>query len=218
MPADPEAYAGICLLGGEMSVNDDLPWIPKVLELARAADAQGVPLIGHCLGGQLLARAFGAAVTRNAVKEIGWGSVQRADNAVAHDWVRDGLGGEGRVITQFTTFQWHGDTFALPPDATPIFSSAYCVNQGYVIQRRDGQGKPYAHLGMQCHVEMEPVLVRSWVHEGAAEIAAELKQHGPGATQAGTEILRDLEARCAALSRVAGQLYDRWMKGVLRIL
>ncbi|MBA3255007.1 MAG: type 1 glutamine amidotransferase, partial [Pseudomonadota bacterium] len=66
MPSSAEPYAGICSLGGSMSVNDDLPWINEELALMRDADRAGVPIIGHCLGGQLLAKAFGAQVTRNA--------------------------------------------------------------------------------------------------------------------------------------------------------
>ncbi len=215
VPALPDAYAGICLLGGDMSVNDAWPWIPKVLDLIRVADTQGIPLIGHCLGGQLMARALGGVVTRNAVQEIGWGALQCADNASARDWVRDAA---GRALEGFTTFQWHGDTFSLPPAAVPIFSSRYCANQGYVIERVDAQGLPFAHLGMQCHVEMTPALIRAWVAEGVDEIAVEVAQHGVGATQMPQQILRDLETRNQALSRVAAQLYRRWLQGVTRAL
>ncbi len=215
VPAQPDAYAGICLLGGEMSVNDALPWIPKVLDLIRTADAQGIPLIGHCLGGQLMARALGGVVTRNAVKEIGWGALQCADNATAREWVCDHA---GQSLERFTTFQWHGDTFSLPPAAVPIFSSPYCANQGYVIERVDAQGLSFAHLGMQCHVEMTPALILAWVAEGVAEIAAEAAQRGYGATQAPVDILRDIEDRSAALSRVAAGLYARWWQGVVRTL
>ncbi len=64
MPSSAEPYAGICSLGGSMSANDDLPWIDDELALMRDADRLGVPIIGHCLGGQLLAKALGAPVTR----------------------------------------------------------------------------------------------------------------------------------------------------------
>ncbi len=56
-----------------MSVNDDLPWIPPVLALIRRAVAADIPVLGHCLGGQLMSKALGGSVGRNAVKEIGWG-------------------------------------------------------------------------------------------------------------------------------------------------
>ena len=63
MPSSAEPYAGMCSLGGSMSANDDLPWIDDELALMRDADRLGVPIIGHCLGGQLLAKALGAPVT-----------------------------------------------------------------------------------------------------------------------------------------------------------
>src|SRR5687768_2537020 len=70
---EPGEFAGLAMMGGPMSVNDDLPWMAPMLELARQSVAAGVPVIGHCLGGQLLSKALGGHVTRNAVKEIGWG-------------------------------------------------------------------------------------------------------------------------------------------------
>jgi GMP synthase-like glutamine amidotransferase len=72
-PPSPDEFSGLCFMGGPMSVNDDLPWIPATLALIRAADAAGIPVIGHCLGGQLMAKALGGSVGRNPVKEIGWG-------------------------------------------------------------------------------------------------------------------------------------------------
>src|SRR4029453_7441364 len=65
MPALAESYSGICTLGGSMSANDALPWIDQELALLRDADQRGIPIIGHCLRGQLLAKAFGAPVTRS---------------------------------------------------------------------------------------------------------------------------------------------------------
>jgi len=81
MPGSAQPYAGICSLGGSMSVNDQLPWIEAELALLRDADACGVPIIGHCLGGQVLARAFGAVVDRSPHVEIGWSRLQIDDAA-----------------------------------------------------------------------------------------------------------------------------------------
>ena len=65
VPAAPDAFSGLCFMGGPMSVNDPLPWIPPVLALIRQAVAQNVPVIGHCLGGQLMSKALGGQVTRS---------------------------------------------------------------------------------------------------------------------------------------------------------
>ena len=72
VPASPEAFSGLCFMGGPMSVNDDLPWIEQACALIRMAAARNIPVIGHCLGGQLMSKAMGGEITRNPVKEIGW--------------------------------------------------------------------------------------------------------------------------------------------------
>ena len=70
LPATIADYSGVVLMGGPMSVNDDLPWIPSVLQLIRDAFKADIPLLGHCLGGQLISKALGASVGKNPVKEI----------------------------------------------------------------------------------------------------------------------------------------------------
>src|SRR6267378_4007717 len=86
VPADPRAFSGLAFMGGPMSVNDDLPWIPPALDLVNKAVDADVPVLGHCLGGQLISKALGGRVTRNGVKEIGWGPVTIEDNASARNW------------------------------------------------------------------------------------------------------------------------------------
>jgi GMP synthase-like glutamine amidotransferase len=190
VPPDPSQYAGIAFMGGPMSVNDDLPWIPEVLLLIREAVAKDVPVLGHCLGGQLMAKALGGQVTRAPVKEIGWGAVEVANPAQAADWF-----GAGRAA--FGVFQWHGETFSLPPGATHLLSSRWCANQAFVLG---------PHLGLQCHIEMSEELVRSWCETGAREIA---RSDSP-AVQPVEDILSDLEARLRELHQVADAVYSRW--------
>lgn len=181
-------------MGGPMSVNDDLPWIPKTLELIRQADRKGIPVIGHCLGGQLMARAFGGTVARNPVKEIGWGQVEATDEAaqLASEW----LGG----TTRFAAFHWHGETFTLPPGTTRILQSAHCANQAFV------RGP---HLGMQCHVEMTNSMIRTWCQQWAAEaVPPSASVQTPDQMQAG------MEARIAAMRAVADRIYKKWIGGL----
>jgi GMP synthase-like glutamine amidotransferase len=193
VPSSPGEYAGLVFMGGPMSVNDDLPWIPKVLELIRKAAAENVPTLGHCLGGQLISKALGGVVTRNPKKEIGWGAVVVDDNPVARKWFGD--------IRSFETFQWHGETFSLPPNATRLMSSPYCSNQGFAIG---------PHLGMQCHVEMTEQMIDNWCRDGQTEIAA---NRGPS-VQTEPEMKANAERKLDALHAVAGRLYDRWLEGL----
>lgn len=204
VPRDAAAFSGVCMMGGAMSVNDPLAWIDDACALIRDADATRVPVIGHCLGGQLLAKALGAPVTRNAAKELGWHRLTVTDQAIARDW----LGQEAPDASEW--FQWHGDTFALPPGARNFLSSALCERQAFVVER-DG----YAHLGMQFHCEMTPALVVEWVgDDGAAEIAAERRATGGPGVQSPQQIIEDVGRRTDQLNRLASRLYARWARGL----
>jgi GMP synthase-like glutamine amidotransferase len=195
VPADPRAFSGIALMGGPMSVNDDLAWIAPTLDLIRAAVAAGVPVLGHCLGGQLMSRALGGAVTRNSVKEIGWGAVQVVEGPEARRWFGD--------VKEFLSFHWHGETFTIPEGAARIAASPHCANQAFVL------GK---HLGMQCHVEMTPDMIRTW----AADSAEELRRAAGPSVQTPAQMEEAIDARVASLNAIARVLYDRWIEGLIR--
>ena len=194
IPRQPREYSGLVFMGGPMSVNDDLPWIRQVLALIRHAAGVEIPVLGHCLGGQLMSKALGGRVTKNPVKEIGWGEVKVEDNPAARDWLGDSL-------KSFLSFHWHGETFTLPQQAERILSSPWCENQAFVL------GK---HLGLQCHVEMTAELIKSWCETGAREIAS---SPGP-AVQSAQAMQADLHTRISKLHRVADQLYRRWIEGL----
>jgi GMP synthase-like glutamine amidotransferase len=195
VPERVDGARGLVFMGGPMSVNDALPWIAPVMRLIRDAVARDVPVLGHCLGGQLMTKALGGKVTRNRVKEIGWLPVQRVDSATAQPWL-DGL------PPQFEVFHWHGETFSLPPGASPILKSRDCRQQAYVL------GK---HLAFQCHIEMTPALVRSWTRAGAGEIA---RRRPIDAIQSERQMRRNLVARADQLNRIADHFYDRWIQGL----
>ncbi|MEP6608204.1 MAG: type 1 glutamine amidotransferase [Burkholderiaceae bacterium] len=207
IPASSEPFAGICSLGGGMSVNDDLHWIDAELSLMRDADRRGVSIIGHCLGGQLLAKAFDAQIFRSAVKEIGWSEVEVDDFELAGKWV-----GEQRT---FQVFQWHGDMFSLPFAAQRFLTSRLCENQAFVIERGE-----FAHLGMQFHVEMTPQLVLDWAIDpnGIKEVDEAFERQGGAGVQRSDEMVRDLDQRAQQMSVVADRLYDQWARGLRRSL
>ncbi len=203
MPGSAQPYAGICSLGGNMSVNDQLPWIEAELALLRDADVHGVPIIGHCLGGQLLARAFGAVVDRSPHVEIGWGRLQIDDAERARDWL-----GESAADVEY--FQWHEDAFGLPAGACRLLRGDWCPNQAYVIERAS-----YTHIGMQFHIEMTAELVQLWASDpvAAGAVDAERQRTGGPAVQSPTAMLLDLGVRAARMQQVATHLYDRWLRG-----
>ena len=192
VPTDPRAFAGIGMMGGPMSANDDLPWNAPLLGFVREAVASDVAVIGHCLGGQLLARALGAEVRRADVPEIGWIDVSTTSSE-ARAW----FGGR----QSFTTFEWHYDTFALPAGAARALTNSTNAEQAYVI------GK---HIGFQGHIEMTREMVESWCSTGGDE----LPPRSTGSMQSKEEILRDVDARLARLSHVADDIYARWTQGL----
>jgi GMP synthase-like glutamine amidotransferase len=197
VPENLNGISGLCLMGGPMSVNDDLPWIPSVLALIRQAVAADVPVIGHCLGGQLMSKALGGSVSQNPLKEIGWGDVRITDANAARPWM-------GEVSQTMPAFHWHGETFSVPLGGVNILESAYCTNQAFVLNNR--------HIGMQCHVEMTPELIASWCDSGAAEIAA---SNSPG-VQTPDMIQTNVDARAAQLHQLADKIYSRWIQGLSR--
>lgn len=190
LPASIDEFSGLVFMGGTMSVNDDLPWIKQELSLIRQAVAADVPVLGHCLGGQLMAKALGGTISANPVKEMGWGEVSVPDNAVAREWFGS--------LTGFNSFHWHGEAFSIPQDATCILSSPYCANQAFAMGM---------HLGMQCHVEMTERLVIDWCSVGAEELAS----LDEPSVQPLEEIEKDLSERVAALNTVAERLYKKWI-------
>jgi len=196
VPKDARRFAGLAFMGGPMSVNDDLPWVMPALELVRDAVRKDVPVLGHCLGGQLMAKAFGGTVRASPVKEIGWGEVRVSANGVAREWLGS--------LQSFESFHWHGETFSIPPGGTRVLENEHCANQAFAL------GK---HIGMQCHVEMTGELVRDWLRGGAREI--ERSKDSPG-VQKPAEIERDLERRVSALHAVADRIYDRWCEALPR--
>ena len=195
VPTAPDAYSGLVFMGGPMSVNDDLPWIPQVTSLIRAGVTAEIPVLGHCLGGQLMSKALGGKVGRNPVKEIGWGEIEVADNPVAREWLGPDLG-------KFESFHWHGETFSIPEGAVRIMGNRNCENQGFVL------GK---NLGMQCHVEMTEQLIDIWCATGADEIAG---ARANPAVQSEEKMKEKAKEKLAAMRRVADRLYDRWIKGL----
>jgi GMP synthase-like glutamine amidotransferase len=197
IPIDLDAFSGFVFMGGPMSVNDDLPWIPPILDLIRRAIERDRPCIGHCLGGQLIAKAMGGVVTKNPVKEIGWNPVRIEENAAARAW----LGDNAVDSRDFTTFQWHGETFTIPPGATRIMTGEACANQAYVL------GKS---LGLQCHIEMTPKMIQTWCRDWESE---HVDPNLPS-IQTPEEMMAEMRENLRALNRIADRLYGVWCEGL----
>lgn len=126
----PEPRKGdlLCVMGGPMNIYDDAiyPWLAIERAWLKEMVRMGYPVVGVCLGAQLLADALGARVFPHHTKEIGWMPIHWSEHARSHI---------GVLPEETTVLHWHGDTFELPDGAVPIARSAYCPNQGFLYGR-----------------------------------------------------------------------------------
>ena len=152
VPADMKGAGGLILMGGPQSVYDesDFPTLKAELRLIESALKENRPVLGVCLGSQLLAAALGARVFKGARREIGWYPVKLSADAKS-DRLLDGLPDE------FTAFHWHGDIFETPKDAVALASSEISPVQAF----RYGD-KVYGFL---CHLEVNETSVNAMVRE-----------------------------------------------------
>jgi GMP synthase (glutamine-hydrolysing) len=185
------AYQGIIALGGAMNAEDDHhhPYLPEVVGLLREARGRGLPTLGVCLGGQLLARSLGARVWRKPQMEIGYFPVRITeygrDDPLFLGFDRD-----------FIAFQWHEDAFDLPPGATLLADSSRDSYQAF----RSGNS-----YGLQFHPEVDPGVVGSWIAMDGAQLmdAAESTTAEALLRRAG-----DVDAQFAAQTTL---LCENWM-------
>lgn len=195
LPPDANSMSALALMGGPMSVNDALPWIEPELNLIRDAHRRNIPVLGHCLGGQLIAKALGAPVKSNPVKEIGWFEITCAPQSAAPRWLQD-------LPKQFLGFHWHGETFELPAGAAPLFSSAFCENQGFAIGNT---------LALQFHVEITPQMIATWVTRNIDHL-----ENPMPTVQTEREMLNEAASRAKALNQIADVLYGTWIAPALK--
>ena len=156
-----DGYAGLIVLGGPMSAYDDhrLPHLAVEMKLIEAALQRNLPVLGICLGAQLIARTLGARVFANHIKEIGWYDVSPSADADLDPLL-------SKFEESETIFQWHGDTFEIPTRAMHLASSRTCGNQAF----RYGANV----YGFQFHLEVDEPMILRWlkVPENRHEIAS----------------------------------------------
>ncbi len=194
VPRDLGDAAGLLVMGGPMSVYeaDRLPHLRDELALLERALAAGVPILGVCLGSQLLAAALGARVAPGPRKEIGWFPVSLTDEAASDPLWRG-------VPRELVGYHWHGDRFDLPRGAVALASSALTPVQAF----RHGE---HAY-GILFHMEVNARIVADMVATFAGELAAERLD--------GTAIVREAATRLDDIGEIARTVYDRFAAAVV---
>jgi GMP synthase (glutamine-hydrolysing) len=156
-PASPDEFDLILSLGGPMSANQEraYPFLKKERAFLHQALKRGQPVLGICLGAQLMARALGARVYPGPHKEIGW------------YWLNQTPAGRSdplfsRLDPFFLVFQWHGETFDLPPGAVCLAGNRPYPHQAFRFGARA--------YGLQFHLELDLALLKSWLSSWEEEI------------------------------------------------
>ncbi|WP_420404430.1 type 1 glutamine amidotransferase [Nisaea sp.] len=191
LPQAPDGHDGMIVLGGGQDALDDArsPWFPALLELMRLFDRARRPVLGICLGAQLLARAHGG---RNILAQpLEFGYVPITPNAAGR---QDPL--ISSLDPALPIFQWHSDTFELPPGATLLASGPSYPNQAY----RVGE----VSYGTQFHFEVDRVLAERWTSAAPAI----LDERAPGWR---TALPRELDRHEAAAGAFCDRFTARWI-------
>lgn len=190
--ADPLGYDAVLVLGGAMNADEEgrHGWLAEEKALLRELLAREVPLLGLCLGGQLVAEAAGAEPRRAARPEIGWHRVE-----VTPEGADDPL--LGTLAPAFEAFQWHSYEFPLPPGAAPIARSECCLQGARVGERS---------WALQFHPEVSRADALHWIEDYEAD---------PDAVRIGVDPLAlgaETEAKIGGFNRLGRDLCLRWLQ------
>jgi len=189
VPQDMGNQAGLIVMGGPMGVyeQDAYPFLGKEMRLIESALKLGRPVLGVCLGSQLLAAALGAEVKKGGKKELGWHVVTLAGDAAADPLFTI-------VPSTFWPFHWHGDVFSLPGRAVSLASSKSTLCQAFRYEANA--------YGILFHLEV----TREQISRMLADFADELREAGGTATDIAEQTPRHLPA----LQEIAGRVLSRW--------
>ena len=192
-PNSIEPYAALAVMGGGMSANDPLPSNRQAEILILQAMYRDIPVIGHCLGGQLMSRALGGVVTASSRPEIGWQPIAYEDNELTQEWF-------GTDPTD-TVIQWHYESFSIPTGATRVATSPACPNQAFAIG---------PHLAMQFHIEINETKINSWVNDDDPKWIAARTQYD--SAQDKITMLNGIHYHLAQHQATANRIYTNWLR------
>ena len=194
-PSSIEPYAALAVMGGGMSANDALVSNRQAEILILQAMRLNRPVIGHCLGGQLMSRALGSTIGASPRPEIGWHGIDYADDPLVEHWF-------GADPTP-TVIQWHYESFGIPAGATLLASSPNCPNQAWALG---------PHLAMQFHIEMDQDKAQEWA--GDEDPHWSVARSLWPTVQTGQQILEGIEPHLSRHQATAAHIYSTWLRTI----
>jgi len=192
-PTSIEPYSALAVMGGGMSANDSLPSNRQAEILILQAMYRDIPVIGHCLGGQLMSRALGGIITASPQPEIGWQSISYEDDPLTKEWFGD--------QPTNTVIQWHYESFSIPTGATRVATSSACPNQAWAIG---------PHLAMQFHIEINEAKIDSWVNDDDPKWADARTCYD--SVQNKIDMLTGIPYHLKQHQATADRIYSNWLK------
>jgi GMP synthase-like glutamine amidotransferase len=192
-PTTIEPYSALAVMGGGMSANDPLPSNWQAEKLILQAIKKDIPVIGHCLGGQLMARALGGTIQASPRPEIGWQPIVYENTPLVEEWF-------GADPTD-TVIHWHYESFSIPSGAVRLARSAACPNQAFAY------GK---HLAMQFHIEINEVKIDSWVNDDDPKWTSARQLYE--SVQDKITMLNGIPYHLSKHQATADRIYTNWLK------
>ena len=192
-PASIEPYSALAVMGGGMSANDPLPSNRQAEILILQAMYRNRPVVGHCLGGQLMARALGGTIQASPRPEIGWQPIAYENDPLVEEWF-------GTDPTD-TVIHWHYESFSIPTGAVRVATSPACPNQAFAIG---------PHLAMQFHIEINETKINTWVNDDDPKWTAARAQYN--SVQDKITMLNGIPFHLDKHQATADRIYQKWLE------
>jgi GMP synthase-like glutamine amidotransferase len=185
--------SGIVIMGGPGDVNQPSEWMQQEMQVIAQADQLGIPVLGICLGAQLMSKALGGQVEQGQTLEVGWHPVELLPAARSHPWFAG-------LPQNFTVFQWHAHVFSPPAGAELMATNDCAACQAYSLNQ---------HLALQFHLEMTEDNIRSLIEKYSSDLEGD-----SDCVQTGEQILQDLSQRCQQAFTIADRLIINWLQSL----
>jgi len=193
VPMETDSVAALVFMGGPGNVNQATDWMQQEIELIRRAHENAIPMLGICLGGQLMSKALGGKVWPAETIEVGWHEVELLPDARTHTCFAN-------IEERFPVFQWHAHVFSPPPGAQALVKSHCTDCQGFSI------GKS---LAMQFHLEMTETIIRGLIQQYGSDLSKP-----SSCVQTSAQILDQIDSKSRQVNAIADTLFTHWFRSL----